>query len=194
MEFNGINPTEMTTEGTSFGDGLSSGIPIARKDIPNIVLRGFLDTATGSAFGRIGRSAGRVDYPSRTLTVTHATGLSQAIEVVPIKNNIGPELDGVSDVRGRVHGLRGCCDGVRGDWLLIHVDVKVDLSGIDRLEAKLKEAADKAALAMATAGHDDSQVLVPVDTGALRRSGVVDVQKKGSAEAVVQYGGKSHAA
>ena len=96
VEFNGVNPMEMTTEGTSFGDGLSSGIPIARKDIPNIVLRGFLDTATGSAFGRIGRSAGRVDYPSRTLTVTHATGLSQAIEVVPIKNNIGPELDGVT--------------------------------------------------------------------------------------------------
>ena len=44
---------------------------------------------------------------------------------------------------------------------------------------------------MATAGYDDSQVRVPVDTGALRRSGVVDVQKKGSAEAVVQYGGKS---
>ena len=74
---------------------------------------------------------------------------------------------------------------------MIHVDVKVDLSGFDRLEAKLGEAADEAALAMATAGHDDSQVLVPVDTGALRRSGVVDVQKKGSAEAVVQYGGKS---
>ena len=96
MEFNGINPMEMTTPGTSFGDGLTSGIPIARKEIPNVVLRGFLDTAADSAFKRIGRSAHRTDYPSRTLTVTHATGLSQAIEVVPIKNNIGPELDGVS--------------------------------------------------------------------------------------------------
>ena len=97
VEFNGINPMEMTTPGTSFGDGLTSvGSRLPARRFRTSCCGAFWTRRLDSAFGRIGRSAGRVDYPSRTLTVTHATGLSQAIEVVPIKNNLGPELDGVT--------------------------------------------------------------------------------------------------
>jgi len=66
------------------------------------------------------------------------------------------------------------------------IEVKVDLSGLEALIAKLPGAIDAAAVAMAEDVKERADKEVPVDTGALKRSG--RVEKRGKGEAAVVYG------
>lgn len=59
--------------------------------------------------------------------------------------------------------------------------VKVDLSGMAALLPKLGQAHQDASLAMAKGAGDGATELVPVDTGDLRDSKVVEKRKDGSA-------------
>ena len=92
-EFNGINEEGMVTDLTAFGDTIKSEGPIGVSQFERIQLRGYADDAAGSAFRRIGRPARRADYPARTLTVTHRSGVTQAIEVFPVINRLVPTTE-----------------------------------------------------------------------------------------------------
>lgn len=85
-EFSGINETAVTSDLTALGDEIKSEGAIGLSEFDRIVLKGYADTSSSSAFKRIGRPARRDDYPARTLTVTHRSGVTQAIEVIPVKN------------------------------------------------------------------------------------------------------------
>lgn len=90
-EFNGINEEAKVSDLTALGDDIMSEHAIGLSQFERITLKGYVEAGssgllTSSAFQRIGRPARRDDYPKRTLTVTHRTGLTQAIEVIPVKN------------------------------------------------------------------------------------------------------------
>ena len=63
--------------------------------------------------------------------------------------------------------------------------VTVDTSALDRIIARLEEA--DAPMAMARAVYDESRTQVPVDTGALKRSGRIEERADGAVAVV--YGG-----
>ena len=69
---------------------------------------------------------------------------------------------------------------------MISFEVKLDTSGFDRLIEQLEAATEEAAVAMAEDAFEESQRLVPVDTGELKQSGRVEARGD---EAAVVYGG-----
>lgn len=93
-EFNGINEEGIVTDLTALGDTIKNDSAIGVSQFERITLKGYVDLqANGrvdqnSAFARIGRPARQDNYPARTLTVTHKTNVSQAIEVFPVKNKL----------------------------------------------------------------------------------------------------------
>lgn len=92
-ECNGINPESQVSTSTALGDDIGNETPTGMRNIERVTMKGYADASSSSAFKRIGRPAKREDYPARTLTVTYRTGMSQAIEVVPVKNNLIPSVD-----------------------------------------------------------------------------------------------------
>jgi len=71
-------------------------------------------------------------------------------------------------------------------------EVKVDVSGLDRLIKQLEEAEPEAVEAMAKSILEDADKRVPVDEGDLKASGRVEVRRKGGkAEGIVRYGGRA---
>ena len=100
-EFSGITETAEVVDVTTIGESHRSQGPIGITAFESITMRGFIDATSGgiaatSAFARIGRPAHRADYPPRTLTVTHRSGVTEALEVVPVKNAIMPQKDGLT--------------------------------------------------------------------------------------------------
>ena len=95
-EFNGINEESVVTDLTALGDDIQSEGATGLSSFERITLKGFVDDAAAGAFLRIGRPARRVDYPARTLTVTHKTGVTQSIEVFPVSNKLVTEADGIT--------------------------------------------------------------------------------------------------
>ena len=93
-EFSGINEETVTTDLTFLGHTIKNEGSINLSQFERIMLRGYVDLmANGvvdptSAFARIGRPARRVRYPGRTFRVTHRLGLSQSIEVFPVRNKL----------------------------------------------------------------------------------------------------------
>ena len=96
IEFNGINEEGMVVDLTALGDDIMSEGATGVSKIERIMLKYYVDDAATSAFIRIGRPARRTDYPNRTLTVTHQTGITQAIEVFPVINKIVPTTGSLS--------------------------------------------------------------------------------------------------
>ena len=90
IEFNGINEEGMVVDLTALGDDIMSEGATGVSKIERIMLKGYIDDAATSAFNRIGRVVRRTDYPNRTLTATHQTGITQAIEVFPVINRLVP--------------------------------------------------------------------------------------------------------
>ena len=80
-EFSGITPEAVVVDFTALGDDIENEIATALRRIEAISLKGYMNTDADGAFRRIGRPAKTAEYPARTLTVTHRTGFSQAIEV-----------------------------------------------------------------------------------------------------------------
>ena len=68
------------------------------------------------------------------------------------------------------------------------IEVKVDMD-LDGLLRRVSPALDRGARAMADVVAEEADRTVPVDEGDLKRSGET-VQKMGSHEAAVRYGGK----
>ena len=104
---------------TALGDDIMSEGATGVSKIERIVLKYYVDDAATSAFIRIGRPARRTDYPNRTLTATHQTGVTQAIEVFPVINKIvgAPTTGSLSmgeavDVRDRTRIKREASDFV----------------------------------------------------------------------------------
>lgn len=89
-EFNGINEESVVTDLTAFGDDIMSEGAIGLSQFDRIELKGYADGNADSAFRRIGRPARHPAYPARTLTVTHRTGITQTIEVFPVRNRLIP--------------------------------------------------------------------------------------------------------
>ena len=95
-EFNGINEESVVTDLTALGDTIQSEGATGLSSFERITLKGFADDAAAGAFQRIGRPARRVDYPARTLKVTHRTGVVQSIEVFPVMNKLVTAADGIT--------------------------------------------------------------------------------------------------
>ena len=69
--------------------------------------------------------------------------------------------------------------------------IEIEFSFDESLLGKVERAADEAAGAMAAVIQEGAQERVPVDSGALKKSGTV--KKTGDGSAAVRYGGASSA-
>ena len=107
--FSGINEDGQFVDFLAYGNVHRGEIPAGFSSFSRITMGGYVNyDATndrvditsalarlrGSTASTVGAIASRTDYPARTLTVTYATGLTEAIEVTVAKARIMPQVDG----------------------------------------------------------------------------------------------------
>ena len=90
-KFSGIDEEGQVTDLTAFGDDIMSEGAIGLSKFARIVIGGYADISdSNSAFNVIGRPARNAAYPARTFTVEYEDGVSEAIEIFPVKNKLVP--------------------------------------------------------------------------------------------------------
>ena len=83
-----------TVDTTVFSDGIRTQGAVGTRTVEDITLTGFFDPASGTAFSRIGRPDTSPGATVRLLTVTYQTGVTRTYQVIVVKNEPMPSLDG----------------------------------------------------------------------------------------------------
>lgn len=95
-DFSGVDVEGITVDGTALEDAIEHYIATGQMRIGTLTLSGIYDSGSSGAYARIGPVALRADYPARTLTITYVSGVTQALEVMPMRRKIMPAVKDVA--------------------------------------------------------------------------------------------------
>ncbi len=93
MECSGIQVNAIMADTTTLGDEIASEGSVGVREFPRITLKGFFEAGATGDYQRLGPVADAAT-PPRTFTITHRTGVTQALEVSVVSKKLTPDARG----------------------------------------------------------------------------------------------------